>query len=92
MSPTPGPKIIIAKLEQIEAEMKRIGLWQAEPLEPEKYDFRSAFAMDRMAFSQWLQFVFLPRVQEAAVQERFPSESNVAAQLITLLNEFDALF
>ena len=85
--------------------MKQIGLWQAEPLEPEKYEFQSAFGMDTMAFSQWLQFVFLPRVQEAATQDSFPSESNVAAQatrefdgmaetsqLVTLLTEFDDLF
>jgi uncharacterized protein YqcC (DUF446 family) len=103
MSPT--PKKVLAKLKQIEAEMKEIGLWQSEPLEAEKYEFRSAFGMDTMAFSQWLQFVFLPRVREAAAQESFPSESNVAvqatrefdgmaepAQLETLLTEFDALF
>jgi uncharacterized protein YqcC (DUF446 family) len=102
---SPSSKKVLAKLEQIEAEMKRIGLWQSEPLEPEKYEFQSAFAMDTMAFSQWLQFVFLPRVQEGAAQESFPSESYVAVQamrefdgmteatqLVTLLTKFDALF
>jgi uncharacterized protein YqcC (DUF446 family) len=105
MSPPPAPKVVLAKLEEIETELKHSGFWQAEPLKAEQYDFKAAFGMDRMTFSQWLQFVFLPRVKEAATQEQFPSESNVAAQavrefdgvveadlLISLLSEFDALF
>jgi len=90
---------------QIEAEMHSIGMWQAEPLRPEQLKFTQAFAMDTMAFSQWLQFIFLPRVREAVATNSLPSESSVGAQavhefdgypeadrLITLLSEFDALF
>jgi uncharacterized protein YqcC (DUF446 family) len=89
----------------IEDEMRRIGLWQSEPLRPDQLSFKQAFAMDTMTFSQWLQFVFLPRVREAAAGDRFPAGSSVAAQavrefdgdpgagdLIKLLSEFDALF
>jgi len=91
--------------EQIEAEMRSIGLWQDQPLSPEQMQFSQAFAMDTMTFSQWLQFIFLPRVREAVASERFPSSSSVGAQairefdgdnnagqLITLLSEFDGLF
>jgi uncharacterized protein YqcC (DUF446 family) len=91
--------------DQIQAEMRRIGLWQNQPLHPEQMDFKQAFAMDTMAFSQWLQFIFLPRVREAAESNNFPRSSSVGAQavrefdgfteadqLITLLSEFDALF
>lgn len=90
---------------QIEAEMRRIGLWQDQPLRPEQMRFNQAFAMDTMTFSQWLQFVFLPRVCEAAASNSFPHGSSVGAQavreldglteadrLITLLSEFDELF
>lgn len=85
--------------------MKRIGLWQNQPLPPEAYDFRAAFGMDTMAYSQWLQFIFIPRVR-GIVDEggEFPSESNVGVQgvrefdahpdasdLVTLLSEFDEL-
>jgi uncharacterized protein YqcC (DUF446 family) len=93
------------QLERIEAEMRRIGMWQQEPLAPEQYDFRAAFAMDTMSFPQWLQFIFIPNVRAAARQNKFPAGSHVAAkavrefdtvpdtsQLITLLSEFDALF
>ena len=45
--------------DQIEAEMRSIGFWQSEPLRREQLQFSKAFAMDTMAFSQWLQFVFL---------------------------------
>ena len=89
----------------IEAEMRRIGYWQNQPLQPEQMQFKQAFAMDTMAFTQWLQFVFLPRVREAAATNRFPSGSSVGTQAIReldtapnsdnltkLLMEFDALF
>jgi uncharacterized protein YqcC (DUF446 family) len=61
--------------------------------------------MDTMTFSQWLQFIFLPRVREAVTSNSFPKSSSVGAQavrefdgnpeadqLITLLSEFDDLF
>ena len=91
--------------DRIEAEMRRIGFWQNEPLRPEQMEFTQAFAMDTMTYAQWLQFVFLPRVREAAAANQFPSGSSVGTQavrefdgspeagdLITLLAEFDALF
>jgi uncharacterized protein YqcC (DUF446 family) len=99
------PYIVLSKLEQIEIELHTLHWWQSEPLKPEQYDFHSAFAMDTMTFSQWLQFIFIPRVRAAAAENKFPSQSQVAAQairefdgipeasyLITLLSEFDALF
>lgn len=93
-------------ISEIEAEMKDIGYWAATPLPPEAYDFHEAFAMDTMAFSQWLQFVFVPRVNQIIEdREEFPSVSMVAVQamrefdgqeeadrLVELLSEFDALF
>jgi uncharacterized protein YqcC (DUF446 family) len=96
---------VIRYADRIEAEMRRIGYWQNEPLRPEQLKFTQAFAMDTMAFTQWLQFVFLPRVREAAASNQFPSSSSVGTQavrefdgdpnadtLVTLLSEFDGLF
>ena len=93
------------QIDQIEAEMRDIGMWQDQPLQPEQMEFEQAFAMDTMTFSQWLQFIFVPRVREAVASGEFPSGSSVATQavrefdgydntdrLITLLSEFDALF
>jgi uncharacterized protein YqcC (DUF446 family) len=91
--------------DEIEAEMRRIRMWQTEPLRPEQLKFSKAFAMDTMSFSQWLQFIFLPRVREAIAHNKFPSSSSVSAQavrefdtvpdtdhLVSLLSDFDALF
>lgn len=96
---------VLRYADLIEAEMRRIGYWQNQPLRPEQLQFKQAFAMDTMAFTQWLQFIFLPRVREAAASNRFPSSSSVGTQavreldgdpnagnLLTLLAEFDALF
>jgi uncharacterized protein YqcC (DUF446 family) len=84
---TPDYQTVDAKIAAIETEMKRIGMWQAEPLEPEQYDFRAAFGADTMAFEQWLEFIFIPHVREIIVTRGpFPSESHVAAQAV---REFD---
>ena len=89
----------------ITAELKRVGYWQDQPLRPEQLNFTKAFAMDTMTLLQWLQFIFLPRVREAAAKNQFPSSSSVGAhavrefdgdpqagKLVALLSEFDALF
>lgn len=103
----PDRQAVADKLAAIEAEMKRIGLWQTEPLPAERYDFHRAFAMDTMAFTQWLQFIFIPRVREIiASGDEFPDKSEVSAQafrefdvevadterLQKLLSEFDDMF
>jgi uncharacterized protein YqcC (DUF446 family) len=96
---------VVTYADRIEAEMRSIGFWQNEPLRPEQMEFTQAFAMDTMTYAQWLQFVFLARVREAAAANQFPASSSVGAQavrefdgdpdadrLVTLLAEFDALF
>ena len=97
---------VLKKLTLIENEMKKINLWQKEPLKEEQYDFRAAFASDTMAYSQWLQFIFIPRVHQIIDEKgEFPSSSQVGTQamrefdgvyeaqkLVELLNDFDDLF
>lgn len=103
---SPAYSSIKSKIDAIEDELKHIGFWQAEPLKPEQYNFQRAFGMDTMAFSQWLQFIFIPRVNSIIAEHgQFPKSSSVGAQavrefdgldeasrLITLLSEFDAMF
>ena len=103
----PNYEVVAQKANAIEAEMKRVGLWQDQPLKPEQYNFHAAFAGDTMAFPQWLQFIFLPRVRDIIARKgQFPPASNVGAyavrefdtyredtvMLTHLLNEFDHLF
>jgi uncharacterized protein YqcC (DUF446 family) len=102
----PDPDRVREKIAAIETEMRRIGFWQSEPPRPEQYDFKAAFAMDTMAYGQWLQFVFIPRVKELLNSGgAWPGSSHVGTQairesdgmtetseLVSLLSEFDALF
>ena len=102
----PSHQAVAERLAAIIAEMQRIGLWQAEPLQPEQHQFKRAFAMDTMTYQQWLQFVFVPRVEAIiAATGAFPDDSQVGIQairefdgyteaepLVALLCEFDALF
>jgi len=101
----PDSQTVLSKITGIEVEMHRIGLWQAEPLQLKQYQFSRAFAMDTMTFSQWLQFIFIPRVRDCAASGMFPSTSQVSIQairefdgmpeashLVILLSEFDQQF
>ncbi len=73
--------------DRIEGAMRAEGMWSGDPLPAEAYEFSEAFAQDTMAYSQWLQFVFLPRVREIAAEGgSFPSSSMVGAQAV---REFD---
>jgi len=96
-------KRIIGK---IELEMKRIGCWRTESPPEKAYQFHKAFAMDTMTFTQWLQFIFIPRVHQILDENGvFPTSSMVgtqalrefdgderASKLVHLLIEFDQLF
>lgn len=70
-----------AKLDEIEAEMKAIGYWSADP--PDllaDYDGgKKRSYLDAPSFELWLQCVFLPRAREAVRAESFPAKSSVGA-------------
>jgi uncharacterized protein YqcC (DUF446 family) len=103
---SPAYSAVQTKIDAIEQELKHSGFWHTEPLLAEQYDFQQAFGMDTMSFSQWLQFIFIPRVKSIIVEHgQFPKSSSVSAQavrefdgvpeaskLVALLSEFDALF
>ena|SRR5687768_7914780 len=99
-------EVVEQKIDEIEAEMKRIGMWQEEDLPPEAYEFKAPFGMGSMAGQQWLQFILIPRVRGIIEKGgQFPKSSEVSAwavrefdgyeeagDLVTLLYEFDRLF
>lgn len=75
------------QLDAVEAELRRLGWWQAQSPAPEQLRFTQAFGADTMAFTQWLQFVFLPNAREAVAGKRaLPRRSMVGAQAV---REFD---
>jgi len=101
----PDPCAVEAKLAQIEAEMRRTGLWDMPAPDAGALAFRQAFASDTMIFEQWLRWVFVVRVRERLADGALPPSSFVGAQaareldgrrehgrLVELLADFDALF
>jgi len=55
---------IQAKITEIEHEMKRIGYWQTT-FAAGAIPISHGFALDTWLSSQWLQFIFIPRVKTA---------------------------
>lgn len=101
----PGQELglVAAKLDAIEAELRRLGYWlQTPPAVPPHSSFASG-----MPFEHWLQLVFLPNARRAVASRQLPDTSQVglmairqydyhshvpeAQTLVSLLNEFDAL-
>lgn len=79
----------LEKADEIETELKRIGLWSSDPLPESAYTYRGAFAMDTMSFEQWLQFILLPTLREIAAEDgRFPKATGFGQRAII---EFDGL-
>ncbi len=77
----PTHQAVQTKLDEIQAEMKRIGMWEMPQPTPDQLVITQAFGGDKLAFEQWLRFVFVPRVQEIIAEKgAFPSKSEVAGQ------------
>ena len=64
---------LTAKADEIEAELKRLGWWNAP--KPDM-NFKEAFGMDTMAFGQWLTYVLVPRIREIVATGADPPASS----------------
>ncbi len=107
----PSPQVAkVAKvadlLIDIEHELHELQLWQAEPIASAALRSQVPFAVDTMSFPQWLQFIFLPRMQVLIEQQQaLPINSAIApmaeqyfvqqalpsAALVAYLQQLDAL-
>jgi uncharacterized protein YqcC (DUF446 family) len=95
-------RAVLGLLDEIEAEMKRIGFWTEDPPQ-----FEVRVFTDAPSFELWLQCIFLPHAREAAEIGRYPPRSQVqlmamrqydyhsyvpeAQSLLELLGRFDRL-
>lgn len=52
--------------DEIEAEMQRLGWWQADPPSEGTAIAGGAFGRETIAFTQWLQVIFVNRLRQAA--------------------------
>ncbi|HRI78066.1 MAG TPA: YqcC family protein [Cyclobacteriaceae bacterium] len=82
----PAPELykqVSAKAGEIEAELKRLGRWDSQPLPDDRFEDMGAFGSHTMTFEQWIQFVLIPRINGIiANHDEFPSESNLAPYAI----------
>ena len=67
------------QLLQLEAEMRRLQLWESEAPSPEALASREPFCVDTLSLPQWLQFVFLPRMSQLIeLEQPLPGRSGIA--------------
>lgn len=93
-------------LSQVEEELRRLECWQAMPPSPEAMASTTPFCMDTMAFTQWLQWIFIPRVRaildhggdlpkganiKPYAEEALTLEKIEASRLLALVEQFDQL-
>lgn len=84
----PMNSAVLQKLDQIEAEMRRIGYWQENPP-----DLRARYVsgelrsyLDAPSFELWLQTVFMPNARHAAQTNTLPKDSQVG---LMALRQYD---
>ncbi|BBM00322.1 YqcC family protein [Microbulbifer sp. GL-2] len=67
------------QLLQLEGELRRLELWQGEAPPAEALASTEPFCVDTLTLPQWLQFIFLPRMQMMIEQEvPLPRECGIA--------------
>jgi uncharacterized protein YqcC (DUF446 family) len=90
----------------IERELHLLGLWSAEPPSAQALSSQQPFCVDTLAFEEWLQWIFMPRMKEVIERGlQLPAVSGIRemgevvfvdrleayAGLLDLLGAFDQL-
>ena len=57
------PSDVSALLADLESELRRRGQWEPVPPPPPALESRLPFCCDTLRFTQWLQWVFIPRTR-----------------------------
>lgn len=100
--PSEKDKKVLSALDEIEAEMKKIGFWKDNPPKIKVGNY-----LEAPSFELWLQCVFLRNARKAAKTGEYPTNSQVglmamreydyhscveeALNLVSLLHDFDKL-
>lgn len=63
---------IASTLIDVEAELRRLQQWDAEPPSPAALASVEPFCVDTMTLAQWLQFIFIPRMHALAAAQQLP--------------------
>jgi len=93
-------------LFELEGELRALSLWQNQRPSPQALASRQPFAVDTLELYQWLQFIFIPRLEQVAqgrapvpescgvapmAEEFFRTREEDAAALIQVLETIDDL-
>ena len=96
-----------ALLDDMQAELNRLDLWETTPPDPKAFQSETPFFADTMKFTQWLQWVFIARFRALlAGDHELPAQCDVAPlaeeslrdlnadtdPLVELIREFDDYF
>ncbi|MFY8272686.1 YqcC family protein [Pseudoalteromonas sp. SSDWG2] len=95
---------LIELLQRLEVQLKDNDLWQTQPIEPALLQSQQPFCVDTLRFEQWLQFVFIEKMN-ALLAQGLPLPNNIAiapmgeiawqqnyADVMATLSQIDALF
>jgi uncharacterized protein YqcC (DUF446 family) len=97
---------VVDVLLELEAEMRALGWWEEEKPSATALASQQPFCVDQLAFEQWLQWIFLPRMK-AIIEagQPLPTQSAIfvyaeeclrhhgskSAHLLALIKRFDEL-
>ena len=65
-----SPEYISTLLADLAFELKSLNLWQISQPSTAKLSSSTPFCCDTLAFEQWLQFIFIPKLVEMINQQR----------------------
>ncbi|KZN50211.1 YqcC family protein [Pseudoalteromonas luteoviolacea] len=68
---------VLQQLAELENQLQQAKLWQAEPVKAQALASTQPFCCDTLRFEQWLQFVFIPKIQQM-IHEGQPLPTNIA--------------
>lgn len=75
-------------LQQLQAVMQELRLWQVTPPEDNAFLSEQPFALDTMSPTEWLQWIFIPRMH-ALIEcgEMLPSKISITPYLEEALKD-----
>jgi uncharacterized protein YqcC (DUF446 family) len=94
-------------LLQLEQDLKHVNLWSDQIPTEQQLNSTEPFALDTLAFEQWLQFIFIPKMTHLVninsqlpnnlvihpmAEESFKNKVDEFKQLLNTIKSIDLLF
>lgn len=61
---------VLALLSELEDELRQLGWWEQQAPSAQALQSQQPFCVDTLEFSQWLQWIFVPRMQTIISSEQ----------------------